>query len=312
MYREKYLKYKSKYLALKQLSLAQGGSINRVYQKGGKGEQVQVVPNTGAVAGTPFTNQCMWISILDYLLRRPAGSAPATPATLLALRTEAGLDASTQNTPFDSDTPAFMAAILRIAQRYNLRIEVYPVDNTGRVLYDVIQVINPGGANIVRIAQYGLNHFQLIIGGLHGVPLVAGPGFNPLLFVKGKLENAGAFSAEVKAAYSKKEELAQYRKDLIKIELQKAEQTKIHGEIEAQIAALYAEGGKIGAAGTHSAGMAAMVKYNAAEDLRPRLDEADTSLSRLEGARLNVLELIHENETAEAAWNIVISEHEKQ
>jgi hypothetical protein len=162
-YYKKYLKYKNKYLELKK-------------QLGGR--RIRTIPNSGALEG--MTNQCFWISILNYLQRN---GHPAL--TLRQLRTNAGLGADTEHTMFDIDhrdrhghvDDIFYNAAMRIANLYNLRIQVHTVDHTGEILGQRAHIGD--GANFFEIAQFGLAHFELING--------VGGAFVPAVIVKGNL-----------------------------------------------------------------------------------------------------------------------------
>ena len=161
-YYKKYLKYKNKYLELKK-------------QLGGR--RVRTIPNSGALEG--MTNQCFWISILNYLQRN---GHPAL--TLRQLRTNAGLGANTEHIMFDVDhrdingNVIFFNAAVRLTQIYNLNIQVLTVDQMGNVLGPRAHIGN--GINFVEIAQFGLAHFELINGEIGGA-------FVPAVIVKGEL-----------------------------------------------------------------------------------------------------------------------------
>jgi len=164
-FEKKYLKYKRKYLSLLELS------GNKISQNGGAlTGRVNVIQNNGSEEG--MVNQCFWISIKDYLRR--SGNIP--DMTLRRLRQEAGLDATTERTVFDVTNPLFENAANRIAQLYNLQINVYPLEGNGTIKFNgnLIDRINPSGGNIVNIGQYGIYHFNLIVesGGTPYTPAV--------------------------------------------------------------------------------------------------------------------------------------------
>jgi hypothetical protein len=157
--RQKYLKYKKKYLELKKHL--------RVKQYGGA--RFSVIPNSGAEDG--MTNQCMWISIRDYL-KHYLG----IKITVKGVRKMAGLDATTEQQMFDWEIPKFRQALERIAHKFNLQLQFYSVDHDGNpdaVLYFdpetkqfpmPMHTVNEHGLRLVNIAFYGA-HFQLITGG---------------------------------------------------------------------------------------------------------------------------------------------------
>jgi len=159
----KYLKYKKKYLKLKN-------------QKGGV--KFRVIPNNGGVTeilnnGNPLqmSNQCMWISIRDYLI-----NVLHIPISVSELKTIAGLDLeATAHIQFDLESKDFnfKEGIERVARMFNLNIKCYLVDSEGNshpALIDdrgqliPMHIINEFGTNIVSIAFYG-GHFELIVDG---------------------------------------------------------------------------------------------------------------------------------------------------
>jgi hypothetical protein len=171
-YRKKYLKYKKKYLESK---------INN--KQTGGGQTVKTIPNNGALEG--MSVQCFWISILDYLKRNGHPSL-----TLRELRNQGGLGTDTEQTMFDIDylvgpeldrQPIFFNAAIRIAELYNLRIQIYTASRSSG---DNIGITTPrasigDGTNLVEIAQFGIGHFELIDAN--------GSNFIPAVFIKGEL-----------------------------------------------------------------------------------------------------------------------------
>ena len=143
-YKEKYLKYKNKYLKLKNQF---GGYL-------GEGSIVKTIINTGQMDG--MRNQCFWISILQFLNRRNRYSK----LTLTQLRNSVGLDYSTRYTMFDSFNKKFDDAAISAVQIYNLTIIVYTVTSSGKIIRVAASYGN--GNNIVNIAMFGQQHFQLI------------------------------------------------------------------------------------------------------------------------------------------------------
>ena len=156
---KKYLKYKKKYLELKK----------RLHVKQLGGARFSVIPNSGAEDG--MTNQCMWISIRDYL-KHYLGMK----LSVRGVRKMAGLDATTEHQMFDWETPKFRQALELIARKFNLQFHFYSVDHNGEpnsVLYHdpetrqfpmPMHIVNEHGLRLVNIAFYGA-HFQLITGG---------------------------------------------------------------------------------------------------------------------------------------------------
>jgi hypothetical protein len=198
---EKYLKYKSKYLALKKALFG--------------GRRVRTIPNGGGREG--MSQQCFWISILDYLNRN---GHPAL--TLRELRTQAGLDASTEHTMFDSVIESFRAAANRIVARYNLTITILPISRDGVVLFNGSHGDRIGnGANRIEIGQYGIGHFELIVGDL--ADDAGDSSFVPLVSVKQKLVNLSSLPEKEKKIYDKYNE----RYSLLKIIIAQLEEDKV-------------------------------------------------------------------------------------
>jgi hypothetical protein len=142
-YKNKYLKYKKKYIQLKK-------------QLGGTRLIVKV--NTGSLDG--MTNQCFWISILHYL-----HDHGYPDLTLNELRTYAGLGDDTRNTMVDTTQERFRIAINKITEIFDLTIVAIPIDEHAKPRYGghIIDQIGHGHHR-VELAQYGIGHFNLIIG----------------------------------------------------------------------------------------------------------------------------------------------------
>jgi hypothetical protein len=176
-YKHKYLKYKKKYLMLVEEQKKLNNTNNyKIFLGGGiikVGTQVKTIRNSGSLE--KMTNQCFWISILNYLQRHGHETL-----TLKQLRTNAGLDSTTENIMFDTDIPIFFDAANKIANFYKIQIEVYTVDHEGIVINQRNNIpIDGNSTNIVPIAQFGLQHFELID--------EAGNDFIPAIPIDGKL-----------------------------------------------------------------------------------------------------------------------------
>ena len=143
-YKEKYLKYKNKYLQLKNQL---GGFLK-------EGAQIKTIRNTGEMEG--MINQCFWISILNFL-----NSNGHPNLSLREFRHSIGLNRDTERTMFDSFNNDFHNAAIRAAEIYNLTITAYTVTSSGRIIFGAATFGN--GPNIVNIAMFGQNHFELII-----------------------------------------------------------------------------------------------------------------------------------------------------
>jgi hypothetical protein len=164
-----YLKYKQKYLQIKNI------------QKGGV--RFNVIPNNGGI--TEFTNtgeeitmsnQCMWISLRDYFINVLHHSE--YPNSVLQIKMIAGLDLeATRYEQFDWESKQypFRQGLEIIANLFDLCIEAYLVDGEGNTHPELINpdgtpipmhVINEYGSKVVKIAFYG-GHFQLITDNLN-------------------------------------------------------------------------------------------------------------------------------------------------
>jgi len=204
----KYLKYKQKYLELKksndqvysqendQQNDLQNDLQNDVEQYGGQ-RRVKTIGNTGSRDG--MSMQCFWISILDYLRRNGHPDL-----TLRELRTNAGLGADTEHMMFDIDylvgppldrQAIFFNAATRIAEIYNLRIQVYAANRVGEfALTDSPRGLIGNGAKLVELAQFGVAHFELI-------DEVHGSEFIPAVVVKGTLTKTTDIDPTMKDRY---------------------------------------------------------------------------------------------------------------
>jgi len=117
---------------------------------------VETEYNSGGIDG--MINQCFWMSIHQFLLNNGYPNL-----TVREIRTNAGLNRDTEDKMFDSEIEEFRKAAEVIARKYNLTINIVPVNSHGQVLYggNLIERIG-NGINNVNIAQFGTHHFQLI------------------------------------------------------------------------------------------------------------------------------------------------------
>ena len=163
--KHKYIKYKNKYVNLK-----------NIIQKGGN-NKFKVIPNNGGAEG--MSNQCLWISLRDYFYYYKNINLSVTD-----IKTQSGINLDrTRNIMFDWDTNEHRQALQKICNIYKLYINFYQVDYSGKnVLYydDPPTVPMPmhivsakdetdtdipfNQLSLVNIAFYGA-HFQLIIYG---------------------------------------------------------------------------------------------------------------------------------------------------
>ena len=200
-YKHKYLKYKKKYLMLVEEQKKLNNTNNyKIFLGGGSiviGSKVKTIPNSGSLES--MTNQCFWISILNYLQSNGNGNGNKN-LTLRELRTNAGLDSQTEHMMFDTNylinkgnenIPIFFNAANRIAKFYDIQIEVYSVNREGEVLNQRDEIGN--STNIVPIAQFGLQHFELID--------KKGKTFIPAVPINGKLTTTTDIDPKYKNLY---------------------------------------------------------------------------------------------------------------
>jgi len=177
--KEKYLKYKNKYLKLKK-------------QIGGT--RVITIRNSGSLEG--MSNQCFWISILDYL--KTHGFPDLTLRELRVNAGGPGININGKNQMVDTDI--HRNAIEQITFIYNLTIRGFPVDGNGRLLYHGNHGNTFGnGPNIVDIANFGLYHFELIINQSNNND----NNFVPLVPFKGELKKLDDIPDIIKDQYKK-------------------------------------------------------------------------------------------------------------
>jgi hypothetical protein len=196
-YKHKYLKYKKKYLMLVEEQKKLNNTNNyKIFLGGGSiviGSKVKTIPNSGSLEN--MSNQCFWISILDYLQ-----SHCHEKLTLRELRTNAGLNSKTEHMMFDTNylinkgnenIPIFFNAANRIAGIYDIQIEVYSVNREGIVINQRDEI--GASKNIVPIAQFGLQHFELIDN--------KGKPFIPAVPINGKLTTTTDINLKLKNLY---------------------------------------------------------------------------------------------------------------
>jgi hypothetical protein len=126
------------------------------------GDLFKTIRNNGCLTenNITYTNQCMWISVLDYLkhfLNRKI--------TLGELRYIGMLDDTTRYSMFDINNGTFVRSIDAIANNFNLHIQIYYVNANGYCRWlgnHQFDFGNFTSTNIVNIAAFG-NHFELIV-----------------------------------------------------------------------------------------------------------------------------------------------------
>ncbi len=151
-FQKKYLIYKTKYLLLKK------------QLKGGA--RFTSIPNNGNGNEPGLRNQCMWISIRDYL-----NYHRGIITTVTALKRSIGLGPNTDLIEFDAENEQFYNSLFQLANRLNISLLFIITRSNGTIApyclneNDTIipfRTINGGTGNNVYIASYG-RHFELII-----------------------------------------------------------------------------------------------------------------------------------------------------
>jgi hypothetical protein len=147
------------------------------------------IHNNGQVTedGIDMVNQCLWISIRDYLIY-----CRNEEHSIIAIKEMAGLGAESDYEMADWDNPVFRQAIETIAMVLNIRLEFYPVylaeHYASRALINARHIVNEISPNVVPIAFYGA-HFEFI---------VEGPGIHRCKFINaGQQPNIGVFKPDI-------------------------------------------------------------------------------------------------------------------
>jgi hypothetical protein len=153
---------------------------------------IKTIRNNGQKDG--MTNQCLFISILDFIIRNINNTL-----TLKHLRDVGGLDTSSEHTMCDTINNIYINAINEICDVFELVIIVLPIDYNGNILYNGTIIDTFGkGYHIVRIAQFGLNHFELISD--------EGNNYRPMVTIKNEIIESSylrSLSDELEELYNK-------------------------------------------------------------------------------------------------------------
>jgi len=169
------------------------------------GKRLRTQPNSGSMGG--MSNQCFWISILHYLHKNGHPNL-----TLRQLRNLAGLDFSTEKIMFDSNSESFRSAADRICALFDLEITLVPVTRSGTVLFngDIVDVLGSGN-NRLKIAQYGLEHFTLVLeDGIDQLSLNPPVPFKPLVNVNGNLTELDSLTEKKQRLFEELHSATQY------------------------------------------------------------------------------------------------------
>jgi hypothetical protein len=147
MYKDKYLKYKNKYIELKKI--LGGASSTKCYKP-------LVIGNNGTLDGSSeYSNQCFWLSVLSYLHDNGYHGL-----TLQQLRDYADMPEYTKTTRVNVDR--YIYNIYRICILFDLQIQIFVIKDEC-ISSDPDEILG-NGSNIVHIVQYGgFLHFQRIV-----------------------------------------------------------------------------------------------------------------------------------------------------
>ena len=156
-YKKKYLKYKFKYLYL----INGGGKNDRNDDLTNITSTFSTISNSGRY-GNRFTNQCMWLSILEYI-----NNVLGNNITLEDLRELASSNGTAIND--DNDEFDYMDhghALQNVIEAFDLNLHIYlPIrnDNNDLVIVnsDYLLLGDELSPNIISIIAYGA-HFELI------------------------------------------------------------------------------------------------------------------------------------------------------
>lgn len=145
-YHRKYLKYKAKYLNL----------------LGGMGKKFGVKKNSGSDGTRKYSNQCMWLSILDYLNGVLGNNMNLDEIRAIGSRNNTGIN----NVGEQFDTTLHFQSLLNVIETFDLQIHFYVVtrDKNGNLTISNrpnMVVGEVSSSNVVSIVSYG-SHFELI------------------------------------------------------------------------------------------------------------------------------------------------------
>ena len=175
-YKQKYLKYKNKYINLKNLLGGTGANTYR-YQRAtevsggvsfdltGYQNPVITIPNNGAL-GDGLSNQCMWISIYTYLATNQYYNG-----TFAEFRYLVNLPMKC-NTEFNIENKHMVNSLNKIIDYFDLDIRIWRVNENKLITtyhFNNGNATTPdrygiGNSRVVNIMATG-SHFELIIGG---------------------------------------------------------------------------------------------------------------------------------------------------
>jgi hypothetical protein len=158
-YKKKYMKYKAKYLNLlkKDFDLLKGGAHGDNIVR-----RFTVINNDGFNNNHGYSNQCMWLSIIDYL--KITRNQIVSLETIRTIASRGNAPINNQITQFDSHT--HQGSLRNVLNHYGLNITIYPqyIDTYGDIFINkniCIQTSNNLHPDNVFVVSYGA-HFELI------------------------------------------------------------------------------------------------------------------------------------------------------
>lgn len=151
-YKLKYIKYKTKYLEFKMNHFNLIGGYTIFTTKNNNGQD-----NSGI-----YSNQCMWISIIDFL--NGVLNNNVNLEYIRKLGSSDGRKINNSNEPFDTDE--HLNSLLYVAQKFDLQIHMYIAFRNGDETIVISEepnwiIGNSSASNVVSIVSYGA-HFELI------------------------------------------------------------------------------------------------------------------------------------------------------
>jgi hypothetical protein len=145
-YKQKYLKYKKKYLQLK-------GGAPRIFR---------VIKNNGSDGTTRYSNQCMWLSLRDYL--NNVVQLNINLDTIKAQASKNGVLSINDNFSIFNEN-YHRSSLNNFLNMYGLRMVVYEIQYRGNIMFldDEAPSFfgNVDSPNIVYVAHTD-NHFELV------------------------------------------------------------------------------------------------------------------------------------------------------
>jgi hypothetical protein len=147
----------------------------------------ETIHNNGQVVenGTEMINQCLWISIRDYLRY-----CRNEEFSIIQIKEMAGLGPESDYIMADWENPLFRHAIERIAEILNIRLEFYPVYLNDNIV-EARHIMNEHADEVVPIAFYGA-HFEYIVSGPNIIQCRMGPKMGSI-----DKQNIGAFKPDL-------------------------------------------------------------------------------------------------------------------